>query len=157
MANEENLIPNNKRSPSEVRENGRKGGIKSGQTRRRKKTMKQAMNALLSLPAQGNSREALINLGIDPDDADNQMLVMVAMMQKAVKGNVSAAQFIASIAGGYDENKQRLKMEKELNNARIEQIKAQTDKLTGNNIEIEDMEEMDDIIYGNKEEKNNTV
>ena len=40
MANEENLIPNSKRSPSEVRENGRKGGIKSGEVRREKKLWK---------------------------------------------------------------------------------------------------------------------
>lgn len=32
--------------------------------------------------------------------------------------------------------------------ARIEQIKAQTDKLTGNNQEVEDMEEIEDEIYG---------
>ena len=32
--------------------------------------------------------------------------------------------------------------------ARIAQIKAQTDKLTGNNQEIEDIEEIEDDIYG---------
>lgn len=37
MPNAENLIPNNKRSPREVRENGRKGGIASGEARRKKK------------------------------------------------------------------------------------------------------------------------
>lgn len=40
MANEENLIPANKRSLSEARENGRKGGIKSGEVRREKKLWK---------------------------------------------------------------------------------------------------------------------
>ena len=40
MANEENLIPANKRSLSEARENGRKGGIASGKARREKKLWK---------------------------------------------------------------------------------------------------------------------
>ena len=34
-----NLIPNSERSPSELREMGRKGGIKSGEVRRRKRDM----------------------------------------------------------------------------------------------------------------------
>ena len=37
MANEKNLIPNSERSPSEVRENGKKGGQKSGEVRREKR------------------------------------------------------------------------------------------------------------------------
>lgn len=40
MANEQNLIPNNKRSKSEVRENARKGGINSGKARRDKADFK---------------------------------------------------------------------------------------------------------------------
>lgn len=34
-----NLIPNSERSPEELREMGRKGGIKSGEVRRRKRDM----------------------------------------------------------------------------------------------------------------------
>lgn len=33
--NEQNLIPNSQRSPEELREMGRKGGIKSGESRRK--------------------------------------------------------------------------------------------------------------------------
>ena len=33
--NDHNLIPNSERSPEELREMGRKGGIKSGQSRRK--------------------------------------------------------------------------------------------------------------------------
>jgi len=39
MANEQNLIQNSDRSPSELRENGRKGGIASGESRRLKAKM----------------------------------------------------------------------------------------------------------------------
>lgn len=40
--NEGNLIPNSERSPSELREMGRKGGIKSGESRRRKRRQREA-------------------------------------------------------------------------------------------------------------------
>lgn len=43
MANEQNLIPNNKRTPSELREMTRKGGIASGKSRARMKTFKEAI------------------------------------------------------------------------------------------------------------------
>ena len=46
--NEKNLIPNNERSPSEVRKNGRKGGIKSGKVRREQKTYREMAKAMLS-------------------------------------------------------------------------------------------------------------
>ena len=78
--------------------------------------MKQAMNTLLSLPvADEDNKEKLVSLGIDPDDVDNQMMVMVTMMQKALKGNVSAAQFIASITGNVsmsEAEREKIKLEK---------------------------------------------
>lgn len=51
MANEQNLIPNNKRSPSEVRENGRKGGIRSGEVRREKANLKKQLQVFLEAEA----------------------------------------------------------------------------------------------------------
>lgn len=45
--NERNLIPNDQRSPSEVRENGRKGGIASGKARRNKKILRDCIDYLL--------------------------------------------------------------------------------------------------------------
>lgn len=37
--NNHNLIPNTERSPEELREMGRKGGIKSGESRRKKRDL----------------------------------------------------------------------------------------------------------------------
>ena len=45
-------------------------------------------------------------------------------------------------------------MASEEQRSRIAQIKAQTDKLTGNNQEIEDMSESEAEIYGVHEETN---
>lgn len=51
MANDDNLIPANKRSESERREIAKKGGIASGKSRRRKKELKtiieQALNSVI--------------------------------------------------------------------------------------------------------------
>ena len=49
MANEQNLIPGNKRSQSESRENGRKGGIASGEKRRHQRDLRKAVKALQSV------------------------------------------------------------------------------------------------------------
>ena len=49
--NNENLIPNNQRSPSEVRENGKKGGIASGESRREKKKVAELVRIYMSMPS----------------------------------------------------------------------------------------------------------
>ena len=50
MANEKNLKP--VRSKEEARERGKKGGIKSGETRRRKAALRNTMNRLLTMQAE---------------------------------------------------------------------------------------------------------
>lgn len=47
--NSRNLIPNSERSPEELREMGRKGGIKSGETRRRQRELRKMMEVIMSL------------------------------------------------------------------------------------------------------------
>lgn len=47
IMNEKNLIPNTERSPEELREMGRKGGIASGRARRRKRDLRKLASMLL--------------------------------------------------------------------------------------------------------------
>ena len=47
MANEKNLIPNTERTPEQIKEMTRKGGIASGVARRRKKLVAEALAELL--------------------------------------------------------------------------------------------------------------
>ena len=49
--NPQNLIPNSKRSPEEVRRNGQKGGIASGEKRRHQRDLREAVKALQSVVA----------------------------------------------------------------------------------------------------------
>ena len=55
--NQDNLIPMNERSKSEVRELGKKGGIASGETRREKATMKKTFEMLLDEVAKVEGNE----------------------------------------------------------------------------------------------------
>lgn len=65
MANEENLIPTNKRSESEVREIGRKGGIASGKARNKRKEQIELLKRLLDEPSKsGKTYGENITLGL---------------------------------------------------------------------------------------------
>ena len=44
-----NLIPNSERSPSELREMGRKGGIKSGESRRKKREQEKTIKMMAKI------------------------------------------------------------------------------------------------------------
>lgn len=130
MANEENLIPVTKRTKSEAREISKKGGQASGAARRKKKTMKQVANYLLSLPVVEELQEEMIQSGIASDEADNQTALVFSMMQRAIKGNVTAAQFIANITGSTamtEAEREKIKLEKK-------RLKLEEIKLSNNDI-----------------------
>lgn len=101
MANEQNLIPNDKRSKSEVRKNSARGGKKSGEVRRQKKLLKECMLDLLSMPVT-NTKEwnKLSKMGIDPEEIDNRALLTAALFRKAVEyGDVAAFKEIRNLIG----------------------------------------------------------
>ena len=95
MANEDNLIHNSKRSPSEVRENGRKGGIASGKARRKKANLKNALNTILTAEATSETAQILEELGFENT---NEMAIMLSLTQQAMKGNVRAIELINKMA-----------------------------------------------------------
>ena len=97
--NEKNLIQNSNRSRDEAEESCRIGGQHSGETRRRKKDMKQKMKALLELPAAANDREQLEALGISPDDMDNEMVLVMSMFLSAAQGDTKAFDRVIQILG----------------------------------------------------------
>ena len=78
--NEENLIPMNERSKDEVREIGKKGGIASGEARRRKKTLREELIALL-------------------ETNNNNEKISVAILQKALNGDIQAFTTIRDTIG----------------------------------------------------------
>lgn len=68
MANERNLIPNSERTPNELREMARNGGLASGEARRKRKTLKEELLLMLS-------------------DGDIQEKISIALINEAINGN----------------------------------------------------------------------
>lgn len=99
MANEGNLVPFDERSEKEARELGQKGGIASGAARRRKKSLKQKMQLLLSLPAAGNDQAELAAMGVEPGDMDNEMVLIKALFLAAAEGDTKAFDRIQDVLG----------------------------------------------------------
>ena len=97
--NEQNLIRPEDLTPSERRESASRAGKASGEARRRKRDMKQKMKALLELPAAVNDREQLVALGVDPDDMDNEMVLVMAMFLGAADGDVKAFDRVMQLLG----------------------------------------------------------
>lgn len=99
MANEKNLVPQSKRTKSEQREIAKKGGIKSGQVRRQKKTLSDLAKMIADTPAPDAARRKLEQIGIEAEDASNNAVIVASVYSKAVKGNMQAVekweQFVA--------------------------------------------------------------
>ena len=99
MANEKNLVPFDERTESEQREIASAGGKASGKARRRKKSLKQKMQLLLSLPPAENDQTELSAMGVDPDDMDNEMVLVKALFIAAAAGDTKAFDRIQDVLG----------------------------------------------------------
>ena len=78
MANEQNLKPVT--SKKEARERGRKGGLASGEARRKRKTLKEELLLMLA-------------------DGDTQQSVTLALIEKAMGGDTKAFEVIRDTIG----------------------------------------------------------
>lgn len=100
MANEQNLIPNSERTPEELREITRKGGIASGEARRKKKTLKEIGDMIGSLDIKDEKVRALLaKAGIEEEDMVRDAGMMFTLAIKAGKGDTRSAELIAKIRG----------------------------------------------------------
>lgn len=78
MANEQNLKP--VKSKKEARERGRKGGLASGEARRKRKTLKEELLLMLS-------------------EGETQQSVTIALIEKAMSGDTKAFEVIRDTIG----------------------------------------------------------
>ena len=99
----DNLIPQSKRTKAEQREIARAGGIASGKARREKKKMRETLEILLSMPMKNGkftdvdsirNFAALKGKNISVQDA-----IMIAQIQKAMKGDTKAAEYVRDTIG----------------------------------------------------------
>lgn len=97
MANEQNLKP---LSTSKAREIGKKGGINSGISRRKKKLIKEQFEMLMSLDLQDDTlKEQITSLGIPVEEITLQMALCVTIIQQALQGNIRAFELIQNTLG----------------------------------------------------------
>lgn len=102
MANEQNLIPNEARTPEERRENARKAGKASGVARARKRTLRELAEIIGSMPTKNPKTIAIMEkAGFKPEEMTNDMATMLAMQLKSQAGDVSAAKLLAEMRGQY--------------------------------------------------------
>ena len=95
-----NLVPLNKRTKEEQRTIQQVGGAASGVSRRRKRSLKEATDLYLSLPVKDKRMlYKIISKGVDPEDVDNQMAIIVGLAAAAANGDARAAKMILEFLG----------------------------------------------------------
>lgn len=100
MANEQNLIPNSQRSPSEVRENARKGGINSGIARRKKADFIRVAKALLDCDVSEKEKEQIRKtFPIGDEEISYRTMIIIKQIEEARKGNLNSAKYLDEITG----------------------------------------------------------
>ena len=117
MANADNLKGHgfHERTASELREISKKGGQKSGETRRRKAEFKRVLNAMLTAKVENPEWEPTLQaMGLE---CTLETIVNARMILEAMNGNVKAYEAIAKYSGQdirTDEEKEKAKAEAEL-------------------------------------------
>lgn len=112
MAGEDNLKP--VRTKTEARERGRNGGIASGKARREKKALKDTLEELLAMPIKDGKSSDIDKIksiaGIKGKNITMQEAIMVAMLNKAAKGDVRAAEYVRDTIGQKPDSRMNIDM-----------------------------------------------
>lgn len=130
MANEENLIPNHERTPSELREITSKGGIESGKARRRKKALRLALKGLMDIPLGELAPDLRDGIMIAAKLTDEGLTVgdavIGSIVRTACNGNSQMAKLLLDTIGESMEARMRERevklKEKSLDEGRIDNV-----------------------------------
>ena len=99
----ENLIPASQRSKEEARGNGRKGGIKSGESRRRRKALRTALKEAISLPLKElppDLRDGIMSAAKVTDEELTVADVLIgSIVRTACNGNSQMAKLLLDTIG----------------------------------------------------------
>ncbi len=137
MANEQNLIPNSERTPSELREQTRKGGINSGKARKRKADLRKIAQQVLD----GTYTDS--NTGAQMTGEELVLNSIVANLHPNSKHWGKAMDLLVELLGADKsrEEKQQIKAQTAL-------LKAKVDVLTG--ADTSALDRLDAILEGMK-------
>ena len=145
VANNENLkngVLTQFRSGDNAANNGRKGGIASGKSRRRKAALRQTMNRLLTMQVDIPGLTDILKA--DGGDGTYEEAISMAMIEKALQGNVKAFHEIKEVVGQTSKSEADMREQE----AKIDLIKAQKEKIEPANDEDDmlDMKDPHDVI-----------
>lgn len=101
MANEQNLIPNEARTPEERRENARKAGVASGKARRQKRTMREVAEMVATMELKDPKMLAALHAAGFQDPITNEDAAFFGLLRKAQTGDPSALKLLAEMRGQY--------------------------------------------------------
>lgn len=135
-------------------EEAKKGGIKSGQVRKQKKTVAEYLRKWADSEVSEKNKKALEALGLS-EEATNRTLLVVPLIQKASKGDTKALQMALELLG--EDKKKELEIKKL--RREIELLKAETQKLrmmTGEDREVEDLTALGDMLQAGEEDESHT-
>ena len=103
MAGRKNLIKAEDLTPDELRERARAGGIASGKARREKKAMRETLDILLSMPMKDGEYADVGSIqsfaAIKGKNISVQEAILIAQVQKAMKGETTAAEYVRDTMG----------------------------------------------------------
>ena len=97
--NDENLVPQNKRTKSEQREIAKMGGKASGEARRQNKTMREWLEIAMQAAMKNDDGQTIMS----PDDPTRELTrkecAMLKLAAKAAKGDLKAIELSAKLSG----------------------------------------------------------
>ena len=103
MAGRKNLIRAEDLTSDELRERARAGGIASGKARREKKAMRETLDILLSMPMKDGASADVESIrsfaSIKGKNISVQEAILIAQVQKAMKGDTKAAEYVRDTIG----------------------------------------------------------
>lgn len=108
----------------EAKERGAKGGIASGEARRKKADILRSIDLLLGMPAEGSVREKLIEMGYAEEELTNANAIVATLFAKGImQGDQKAIETLINYAfqASDDERKTRE------SDARVAVMQGQTD------------------------------
>lgn len=99
----EDLIPQSERTKAEQKAIARKGGIASGRARREKKLLRETLDMLLSMPLKNGKLADVDDIrsfaAIKGKNISVQEAIVIAQIQKAMKGDTRAAEYVRDTIG----------------------------------------------------------
>ncbi len=140
----ENLKPfTSAQDRTKARENGRAGGIASGEARRWRRDLRQFLQHYLDMDAPPTVQEKMAQFGVTEEDRTNAMALFIGVFARAMRnGDVKAANCLLEWAGMLPMQEEREEVER----LRLELARSQAGAVSAQNVNIRE-ETTDVIIY----------